>query len=737
MNTAFHKLIESPMKVIAAAIIASIVLGFIDYITTPQVTFSVFYFVFVAFTTWYTGRAGGFTVSACASIIWIIVDIKSGERYSSIIVPAWNTFARFATFAFVVLLLVRLRELASTLERRVDERTAALSAEVAERKLAEERLRGTQEFLARLLEHSPAPIFVASVDHRVKLINTAYERAFHLERETIIGKLVREVFPEETASAFEAQNKEVLRTLRAGTFETTIQFPDGPRFFRAVKFPLFRADGELDGIGGFSFDITNERKIADALEANERNLQAVFDNAHDAFVLFDDAGTILKFNGAALKLLGNSREDLANRSLFTLPQVPPPQGWSAIMKGGTYSGELTLRRGDGSFVETECRIAANILPGVHLAAFDNIAERKAAERALQLSEKRSRTLIENNTDFVCLATREGQIKYVSPSVTRSFGYTPQELADRFVFDYIHPDDLPLLQNMLAGILAQSGATLRCQFRVRHTNGSYLWLDVSAMNMTEDPDLRSIIFNARDITERKRDLEELQRAHEHLLTVSTRLESIREEEKSRIAIEIHDEFGQVLTALKMDLAYIVRTLARTGDAQHEHTIVKLNSMSKIIDSTVDRVRQIATNLRPETLDDMGLVGATADYAKEFELRTGIICTTSLPSDPVIVAPDRATALFRVVQEALTNAARHAHATTVAIELKHESGSFSLEIRDDGTGITEDQAAGVKSIGIVGMKERAMLFGGSFAIKGRPGKGTTVRVTIPDIIEIGQK
>jgi len=150
----------------------------------------------------------------------------------------------------------------------------------------------------------------------------------------------------------------------------------------------------------------------------------------------------------------------------------------------------------------------------------------------------------------------------------------------------------------------------------------------------------------------------------------------------------------------------------------------------VDATIQSVRRISTELRPGILDDLGLV-ATVEWAgEEFEARTGTKCQLNLPPDDLEVDPERATALFRIFQETLTNVARHANASEVAVRLAKENGALTLEVHDNGRGIPEDRLSNGNSLGILGMRERAMLLGGELTIRGAPGKGTTVRVRIPE-------
>src|SRR3954466_6733246 len=217
-------------------------------------------------------------------------------------------------------------------------------------------------------------------------------------------------------------------------------------------------------------------------------------------------------------------------------------------------------------------------------------------------------------------------------------------------------------------------------------------------------------------------ERLRESEDKLRRLAAHLISVREEERAHIAREIHDELGQVLTGLKMEVTWLAKRL------REKPLIEKTDSMCKLIDTTVQTVRKIATGLRPEMLDDMGLIAAVGWQAKEFQKRTGIRCRAKLPPE-VKLDIDVSTTMFRIFQEILTNVARHSRATRVDMELTIAEDHVALDVVDNGVGIADSDLNGKKSLGLLGMHERALLFGGEVKITGTPGHGTRVSVNIP--------
>lgn len=230
---------------------------------------------------------------------------------------------------------------------------------------------------------------------------------------------------------------------------------------------------------------------------------------------------------------------------------------------------------------------------------------------------------------------------------------------------------------------------------------------------------------REIEERKQVETQLRESEEMLRNLAIHLQSIREEEQTRIAREIHDELGQSLTGLKMDLKWLSD---RLPPAQ-KPLMKKTESMFSLIDDTVHLVRKIASGLRPEVLDEAGLAAAISWQARDFQMRTGIRCKVVLPKENPELDPQRSTAVFRIFQEVLTNVARHAKATRVDVFMQVDNGTLTLEVSDNGVGVPENVIHSPKSLGLVGMRERVYLMGGEIDITGVDGKGTKVTVSAP--------
>jgi signal transduction histidine kinase len=240
-----------------------------------------------------------------------------------------------------------------------------------------------------------------------------------------------------------------------------------------------------------------------------------------------------------------------------------------------------------------------------------------------------------------------------------------------------------------------------------------------------PSVQRAMREAEERRERRRAEDELRQSHEQLRALSVFLQHVREEERIQIAREVHDELGQALTGLKLELTWLAGRLPKNLKPLQEKT----GTMFARIDETIQIIRRIATELRPGVLDTVGLIAALEWQAQQFEKQTGIRCRVQSSVRETLWDQDLNTAFFRIFQETLTNVIRHANASQVAVRFAETDDWLVLMVKDDGRGISEAEIRNTKSIGLLGMRERAALLGGEVRLRGEPGRGTTVTVRIP--------
>jgi len=258
----------------------------------------------------------------------------------------------------------------------------------------------------------------------------------------------------------------------------------------------------------------------------------------------------------------------------------------------------------------------------------------------------------------------------------------------------------------------------------------VWLEGWYPLLSDDRKITGFIVMVQDITELKQTEAALRQSREQLRALLARLERLREEERTRMAREVHDVLGQLLTGLKMDMSWWERRFTKIADEPLRHALEeKVEATSRLADRMIETVRKISRDLRPSLLDDIGLGAALQFEARQFQERIGIICEVSVRPENFPLEPDLTTGIFRIFQELLTNVARHAQATRVLAALSRREGTVTLEVKDNGRGIREGELSNPKSLGLLGITERASLMGGRFEIHGSPGGGTTAALTIP--------
>lgn len=316
----------------------------------------------------------------------------------------------------------------------------------------------------------------------------------------------------------------------------------------------------------------------------------------------------------------------------------------------------------------------------------------------------------------------GNFILVNNTSTKVLGYSFGEFSELNILSLSFDKNEAVIVNVIEQLLTNNEAIFDFIFLTK--SGSPLKCEINAA-LTELNNQQVIIFSARETSCREKMETQIIQTSEQLRNLSLHIQSIREEERTSIAREIHDELGQMLTALKIQISLLSKKLP-TDQTEIKD---KFEKLSENIGLSVETVRKITAKLRPGILDELGLIAAIEWQAKEFSATTGIICSLDISVEEVKFNPEKTTAIFRIFQEALTNIARHANALRVKISFTEYKNSNILEITDYGKGITKNQVNNPKSLGILGMKERAMLFGGNLVIKSLMGNGTVVRLEIP--------
>lgn len=442
-------------------------------------------------------------------------------------------------------------------------------------------------------------------------------------------------------------------------------------------------------------------------------------------------------NRAAEEMLGYPAGGVIDRPLIDFEPNLHMDRWLNLWKRaraseeGVQSFETQCVRADGSILPTDVSLSfLRFRDSEYLVVYLNdVTERRRALAALRESEARLQGIAANVPGLVFRLERApvtGQIDfaYISEGSETLVGYSPAVLAhrDKGLRSLVHPDDKTSYHQTQDQAL-DTDSDWSWQGRILTRQGQQRWAEIKAITRRLDDGAFVWDGIVWDISESKRIELELASSREQLRELSAHLESVREEEKARIAREVHDELGQMLTVLKLETSMCELAYAQLDPGLHE----RLNSMKRLIAQLFQLVRDVATALRPPILD-AGIASAIEWQARRFEARTQIPCLVQVPDNLPRLSDAKAVGLFRILQEALTNVMRHAQAHTVELTLTLEAHELCMSISDDGLGF-DTASARPTSFGLVGMRERVLIMGGSLSLHSERGEGTTLSVRVP--------
>jgi len=451
-------------------------------------------------------------------------------------------------------------------------------------------------------------------------------------------------------------------------------------------------------------------------------------------------GILLHVTPQFAKMFGYEPDELVGEpvSILNAPGDESPEEVAAritarLKKHGTWSGDIYNRKKDGT--EFWCHVSISSLKhplhgDVWISIHEDITERKLAEAALLESEERLRLVNLATNDVIWDWDIVKDLQIWNKEGSAVFGWSdivdhPQSAA--WWVERVHPEDRHRVETGFFKVISDPKADFwKDEYRFLKADGSYAKvIDRGHVLRNAGGQAVRMIGAMLDITERNRVEEELIQSHEQLQALSAKMDSIREEEKANIAREIHDDLGQRLTGLLMDLSLLSKKLPENLKPLKD----KAEAIAEEVGALIKTVRRISTDLRRGILDDLGLVPAIEWLCDDFLGRHGIPCSMDFETKSVEIGRERVIGVFRIVQEALTNVARHSGAGNVALELKVKPAAYVLTIEDDGRGFDPAEIPNPTSLGLLGMKERARYLGGDITVISAPKKGTKIVLTIP--------
>ena len=504
-----------------------------------------------------------------------------------------------------------------------------------------------------------------------------------------------------------------------GAFEIeylVVGLGDGEERWVEARGRTFFEGGRAVRFIGTVLDVTEKKMAGEALKRSEERYRAVIEQSTEGIYLLDaDSRRLLETNPAFGRMFGYTAEELRGMELYELiahsrEDVDMNIG-RTLEAGRRVVGERSYRRKDGTVLEVEVGVSTISYNGHRAicATVRDVTARRRAEEALRRSEERFRSLVRYASDIIVILDGEGEILYESPAVERVLGFTAQERMGNNVFDFLHPEDREPTARRFAELTMEPGGRISAEYRTRSKGGDWKYFEAIGVNLLEDPVIKGIVVNSRDVTERRR--------------TEQALAEIREAERSRIARELHDSVLQDLsyTAQAMEIARL-----KYGGTGIERD---LEEGAETIRRAARDLREAIYDLRAYRDDDRDVLQLfeslinlnrrrMPDCNLGFDLQDGLLEQLS----------DRGgTELLRIVQEALTNVRRHSGAGEANVAISSHEGTLRVEVSDDGRGF--DPEALPPGIGTHGMRERILGLGGKLEVESEPGGGTTVRLEVP--------
>jgi len=637
-----------------------------------------------------------------------------------------------------------IQELAS-LRQRIEE----LEKSEAERKRAEEALKESEGKYRSLIENIQDGIYILDSFGKFTFVNDVIVKRSGYPAEWFLDRSYFDIISEKDRELVQKYFNEVMDG-KTQIFDLSYQVKSGNLLhLETHAAPIFEG-AKVIGLLGVSRDITERKQFEEALRESEIRYRELFENMQSGVSVYETHNNgedfIFKEYNASAEMLDNTpRGQAIGRSVVDVfPGVKDFDLFDVFQRvyrtGKPERHPVTFHKDERISGWRENHVY-KLPSGEIVSVFEDITERKAAEEALQKRESLLQKIFDVLPVGLWFADKDGKLLRGNPAGVKIWGAEPKVAPAKYgVFkarrlpsgEEIAPEDWALVHTVKERVTVVDEMLEIDAFDGKKK----VILNYTAPMLDDQGAIQGAIVVNLDITERKQAEEELKTSRSQLRALSMRLQQIREEDRIAIAREIHDEMGGGLTGLKMDLSWLSRKIDDTDRGEERIALMdRIHASNVLIDQMIQVVRRVSTHLRPSVLDDLGLIAALEWQLSEFTSRTEIPHEFTTTFEYVNMEEDTAIAVFRIFQEALTNVARHSRATKVAVVLRESERSlfgdesFVLEIRDNGRGITEEEILNPESLGLLGMKERVLSFGGELSILAESGGGTALVLQIP--------
>jgi len=610
--------------------------------------------------------------------------------------------------------------------------------DITKRKMTEQALYNSEKKFHDYIEFAPHGVFVSDETGQYIEVNSAASDITGYNKAELISMKPSELISTESHDSF------------INHFKTVVK--EG---FATDEFKLLRKDKSIGYVAvdtvklsdqlylGFVVDITFRKEAEVELKENEEFLKKTQFIANLGNFIVDIQSGRWKSSEIMDSICGIDPD--FDKSFYTISSIVHPD-WIKLLKAyylnivfekqPKFNTKFKIIRPNNleeRWVHAigELKYDSEGVPVKLIATVQDITERKLSTDALRNSEELHRSILNASPNAIVVIEMDGSIRMVSPAALILYGCeSADDLLGRNMFDFLIPEDRNrALMNSMTMLNGYMGTN---EYRILRADNNMFFAEVNGeiiWNSENDPN--GMVFIIRDITERRKAEVALKSSQVELKEFASHLQNVREEEKIQLAREIHDELGQILIAIKIDLGMMKQKVLKSiKSIDAENILTNFDNLFGLVDNTLNTTRKIMTDLRPEVLFLIGFVEAVKLYVNNFEERHHVICVFENTVTDLKLNSQQSVALYRIVQESLTNIAKHAKASKIKILLNIIDDKLVLEVIDNGAGFKTSQKNKPNSYGLLGMKERVYLLEGNLLISSQPGEGTSIKVEIPN-------
>jgi|GEM_PF-762083 PAS domain S-box-containing protein len=612
----------------------------------------------------------------------------------------------------------------------------ALVRDITERKHSEDLLKESEKRYRYLFENNPQTMWIYDLETLKFLeVNNTAIKNYGYSREEFLSMTIKDIRPPEDVPLLMENVASTVNPFSESGVWRHLDKSGNLIYVEIISHIVTfnNREARLVMTNNVTKKVLAERELAES----EEKYRSIYENSSVAILFLSTEGRILSANQEACLMFERTEEEMLLNNIDKFLDIEDPRLPALVEERkltGKIKGELKFIRKDGS------RFAGE-LSSIIVKDNDNserismvirdLTEQKQAEEMLRKSEETYRTIFEYSPLAAVFWDRSAKILFWNKTASDVFGWSGKEMIGKKITDFLvlgqtqenYKDNIDsLIKAMpqsatLVENTRKDGVVILCE-----------WNNTIIYDKFNNPS--TIISIGKDVTEQKRMEKDILESREELRELAAHLQTIREEERTAIAREMHDDLGQLLTSIKMNLSLLSREI---GVKDSKITIPEIDeeikSMAGLIDRSVKGLRKLITELRPEVLDNLGIIQSLEWVTQEFQEKTKISCKFVTDVTELDLKKDYALAVFRITQEALTNIARHAKATDVKVNLNYQEDVLKLEIKDNGIGFNPEKLKNRNSFGLIGIKERIVLLGGSFDIWGQVGQGTKISISIP--------